>query len=177
MNVKGSIRKFKLKGNGVSWGYAIDIGKDRDGKRQQKVRSGWRLERDAIAAMQDEISKYHPDDGVVQCDSTVTFEAHFAKWMKQHGAVHWGKMTAEQNEKRGGYAVRMFGSVALDKLTSRRIEEDLSTLLARGGYSHAMKNDDAAATALYSAATSDIIKRTRKAAPKTEFWRGFGDIW
>jgi len=42
-------------------------------------------------------------------------------------------MTAEQNVKRGNYAIRMFGDVAIQKLSAMRIEQDLHTLLTKGG--------------------------------------------
>jgi integrase len=130
--MKGHIRPVKYKGKRVSWAFVIDIGKDSNGKRKQKVRGGFKLERDAIEAMQQEIAKYHPDQPPPG-ESTITFEEHFTKWMRQHGALKWGAMTQEQNEKRAQYALRMFGNVPLKNLTATRIEEDLVTLLLRGG--------------------------------------------
>ena len=42
-------------------------------------------------------------------------------------------MTAEQNDKRAAYAIRMFGDVPLQNLTSMRIEQALGALMAKGG--------------------------------------------
>jgi hypothetical protein len=42
-------------------------------------------------------------------------------------------MTAEQNVKRGTYSIRKFGDVPIQKLSAMRIEQDLHTLLMKGG--------------------------------------------
>ena len=68
----------------------------------------------------------------VQKDSR-SFETFFKTWLAQHGAAHWGKMTLEQNYKRAAYAIRMFGTVPLQKLTTMRLEQSFATLLANGG--------------------------------------------
>ncbi|WP_158750224.1 tyrosine-type recombinase/integrase [Acidobacterium sp. S8] len=129
--MKGSIRKTKLKGKRISWAYVINVGRDREGKRKQVVRSGFTTEHEAEAKMREAIATFEKGH-TVQSDSR-TFESFFTSWLKQHGAAHWGNMTAEQNAKRAGYAIRMFGDVPMQKLTPQRIEQDLHTLLTRGG--------------------------------------------
>jgi hypothetical protein len=127
----GRITKTKLKSGIISWGYVFDAGRHDNGKRRQILRKGFKTKHAAEDALHDAVGDRKKVSDVRE-DSR-TFEAFFRTWLEQHGAAHWGRMTAEQNDKRAAYAIRMFGSVPLQKLTSMRIEQDLGTLLARGG--------------------------------------------
>jgi integrase len=129
--MRGTIIKTKLKSGRISWGYIVDVGRDETGKRRQIMRKGFVTKHEADAALQDAIGDRNK--GVdIQKDSR-SFEVFFKTWLEQHGAAHWGKMTLEQNKKRAEYALRMFGNVPLQNLTSMRIEQDFGKLLARGG--------------------------------------------
>jgi integrase len=128
---KGRITRTKLKSGGVSWGYVFDAGRHQNGKRCQVVRKGFKLEREAVAALEEALGE-HKKGSIITKDPA-TFGEFFRDWLEQHGAAHWGRMTAEQNHKRAAYAIRMFGDVPIQKLTSMRIEQALGTLLAKGG--------------------------------------------
>jgi Site-specific recombinase XerD len=127
----GTIIKTKLKRGRISWGYAFDAGRDQNGKRQKKVRKGFATKHEAADALREALGGYEKD-GDIEKDPR-TFEAFFKTWLEQHGAAHWGKMTAEQNNKRAAYAIKLFGDVPVQKLTSMRLEQSFGTLLARGG--------------------------------------------
>jgi integrase len=129
---KGTITKTKLKGSSrFSWGYVFDAGKDENGKRRQVVRRGFDTQKKANDALEEELRKRkHGFDG--HKDLT-TFEAFFRIWLEQHGAKNWGKANREANDKRAAYAIRTFGDVPLSNLGAERIEQDLGTLLDRGG--------------------------------------------
>jgi len=129
--VRGTITKIRLKGGRISWGYVCDIGKDRECKRKQVTRQGFATRGEADHALRDAIAA-HEKGHRIQKDSRL-FETFFTDWLTQHGIAHWGKMTAEQNLKRGNYAIRMFGDVPIQKLSAMRIEQDLHTLLMKGG--------------------------------------------
>jgi integrase len=127
----GTIIKTKLKGGRISWGYAFDVDRDQNGKRQKKVRKGFATKHEAADALREALGDYEKG-GVVEKDPR-TFETFFNSWLAQHGAAHWGQMTREQNNRRAAYAVRMFGTVPLQKLTHMRLEQSFATLLAKGG--------------------------------------------
>jgi integrase len=129
--MKGMIQKHRSKDGRVSWGYVYDAGVHPDGSRRQIRRKGFRFERDAQAALRDAIGDTEKNR-TVHKDSR-TFENFFREWLEQHGATHWGPVTREANGRRAAYAIRMFGSVKLQELTATRIEQDLLTLMKRGG--------------------------------------------
>jgi integrase len=128
-----TVLKTKLKGTRprISWGYVFDADRDQDGRRHKKVRKGFETKGEAEDALRAAIGEYEKG-GDVQKDNR-TFETFFKTWLEQHGPSHWGHATAENNSKRAGYALRMFGSVPLQRLTAMRLEKDFSTLLAKGG--------------------------------------------
>jgi integrase len=95
------------------------------------VRRGFDTQKKANEALEDELRKHNHGFDVHEDHST--FKAFFSTWLEQHGAAHWGKANREANGKRAAYAIRTFGEVALSNLSAERIEQDLGTLLARGG--------------------------------------------
>jgi integrase len=127
----GTIVKTKLKSGRISWGYIVDAGHDENGKRRQVMRKGFATKREADDALLDAIGDRKK--GVDIQKDPRNFEVFFKTWLEQHGAAHWGKMTLEQNYKRAAYAIRMFGHVPIQSLTSMRIEQDFGKLLAKGG--------------------------------------------
>ncbi len=127
----GTITKNKLKSGRISWGYVCDVGRDANGKRRQVVRKGFATKHEAANALRLALGD-HEKGRKIQKDSQ-TFGEFFRGWLQQHGANHWTRMTAEQNDKRAAYAIKMFGDVSLQKLSPMRIEQDLGFLLARGG--------------------------------------------
>lgn len=137
---KGRIIKIKLKGgrDRISWGFICDAPRDGTGKRRQIVRKGFKLERDAQEALDEAIKAYkhsiNPPAQIVPVDLLLeSFESYFTKWLKQHGAMKWGKLTLEINQRRAAYAIRKFGDVPLQQLTAERIKHDLAALRAHGG--------------------------------------------
>jgi integrase len=131
--VRGTITKRKLKSGRFSWGYVFDAGRDENGKRRQIVKKGFETKRASEDALRKALEVSEKGGDVQKEKDLRTFGTFFCDWLEQHGANHWGTMTAEQNSKRAAYAIRMFGEVPLQELSSMRIEKDLSTLLARGG--------------------------------------------
>jgi integrase len=129
--MKGTITKTRLKGSSVSWGYVFDASKDQNGKRRQVVRRGFKKKSEAEDALEKAIGERNNGCDVPQDSST--FETFFKTWLEQHGAANWGKANREANDKRAAYAIRTFGAVPLSNLSAERIEQDLGTLLARGG--------------------------------------------
>jgi hypothetical protein len=129
--VMGTITKNKLKRGRISWGYVCDAGRDSNGKRRQVVRKGFATKHEAANALRLALGD-HEKGRKIQKGSQ-TFGEFFRGWLQQHGANHWTRMTAEQNDKRAAYAIKMFGDVPLQKLSPMRIEQDLGFLLARGG--------------------------------------------
>jgi integrase len=129
--MKNGILKTTLKNGRPSWGYIFEAAPDQEGRRRQVKRLGFKTEREAIAARRDAVGDR--EKGLDVPDDSSTFGSFFREWLDQHGVAHWGKATREANEKRAAYAIRMFGDVPLQKLTSMRIEQDLGALLARGG--------------------------------------------
>jgi integrase len=131
--VRGTITKRKLKSGRFSWGYVFDAGRDENGKRRQIGKKGFETKRASEDALRKALEVSEKGGDVQKEKGLRTFGTFFCDWLEQHGANHWGTMTAEQNSKRAAYAIRMFGEVPLQELSSMRIEKDLSTLLARGG--------------------------------------------
>jgi hypothetical protein len=129
--MKGTIVKKKLKGGRISWGYIFDVSRDQNGRRRQVMRKGFPTKREAEDALRTAIGDHEKGRGIKK--DPQMFETFFKTWLEQHGAAHWGKMTAEQNNKRAAYAIRKFGDIPVQKLTSMRLEQDFGALLANGG--------------------------------------------
>lgn len=129
--MKGTITKNKLKNGRFSWGYVFDAGHDENGKRRQVVRKGFEHMKEAEDALRQALTD-QKNSSMVAKDPR-TFGPFFEGWLLRHGAGNWGKMTVEANARRAAYAIRMFGDVPLQKLSSMRIEQDLGILLTRGG--------------------------------------------
>jgi integrase len=124
------LSKKKLKKGRISWGYIFDVSRDQNGRRRQVMRKGFSTKHEAEDALRTAIGDHEKGRGIKK--DPQMFEMFFKTWLEQHGAAHWGKMTAEQNDKRATYAIRKFGDVPVQKLTSMRLEQDFGALLAKG---------------------------------------------
>jgi integrase len=127
--MKGSIKKYSLKGGAPRWRYRIDV-VGANGERKQAGEAGFKREGDAENALRQALNDL--DAGNIVAKDDRTFGAFFADWLEEYGAKKWQPTTIEQNRKRAAYAIRMFGNVKLQDLSSKRIDADLATLLTKG---------------------------------------------
>jgi integrase len=128
--MRGTITKKKLKGGRISWGYVFDASRNENGKRRQVVKKGFITKHEAADALREALGDR--GKGHIKED-TRTFAAFFNTWFEQHAAARWNKKTTEENRNRAAYAIRTFGQVSILKLDAMRLEQDFTTLLAKGG--------------------------------------------
>jgi hypothetical protein len=105
----GTITKYRLKTGRLSWGYVFTTGY-LDGKRQQTIKKGFETKAEAAEALRNALAP--KAEGAKAEKVERPFGPFFEEWLNSKGP-DWGKMTLEQNLKRGRYAVRLFGRPGL----------------------------------------------------------------
>lgn len=116
----------------VKWGYAVDRGTDPQGKRRQRVRTGFATKGEAEAAMTEALATLDPDQRLVHPDLTV------AEYLRHH----WlpaikpprikPKTWRDRRESCENYVIPRIGEVKLDKLAAPHLNRVYAELLEEG---------------------------------------------
>jgi len=140
--MNGSITKRKSKG-GTSWGFVFDAGRDQNGKRLQRTRSGFATKREAADALRDAIAAFKAEQSTPAPVEIPTFAVFLERWMQEHAGRKCTPKTVERYGELGAYAVRQtvetagatvrFGDFTLDKFGPMHVELAINALLDRGG--------------------------------------------
>jgi len=127
----GCTFKRKLASGKISWGYSIDVGRDADGKRQQRYRRGFAKKADAANALRDELNKL--DKGESVPPDPQTFAAWAERWFDEFAPRRCTPKTLERYKQLLAYALPHLGAVKLQDLSALMIEPILFKLLESGG--------------------------------------------
>lgn len=127
----GCTFKRTLPSGKVSGGYSIDVGRDADGKRRQKFKSGFPRKSDAAAALREELNKVDAGEPI-QADPQ-TFAAFAARWFDEFAPRRCTPKTLERYRQLLAYALPELGPVKLQDLSALMIEPVLFRLLESGG--------------------------------------------
>ena len=71
-----------IKRRGSSWHYVTDVGRDENGKRQQRYRGGFPTKRAAEKALRE--FQNHVDSGFLPDAENLTFRDYMDRWMEHH---------------------------------------------------------------------------------------------
>jgi integrase len=129
----GTITKRALKGGRFSWGYVFDAGHDARGKRIQVTKTGFSTKREAGDALRAAISKAELQAQKRVTPAIPTFAEFFARWMEEHASRRCSPKTLEAYGQHGTYAIREFGSVPINELTTELLETALNRMQDCGG--------------------------------------------
>lgn len=135
--MKGCTFKRTLPSGAITWGYSIDIGKDEHGKRKQIFKSGFRLEREAIDALQKKLNQKSEGE-LVKPDPT-TFAAFLQEWFREHAERNCTPKTAERYRQLSAYILPQIGATKLQDLTALQLERVFNHLKDSGGWNRKAK--------------------------------------
>jgi integrase len=130
--VKGTTVKYTPKRGKPTFGYSFFVGRDENGKRIQKLRRGFATKAEAEQALSKAIEA-HQKGTDTERTTTPTFAAFFERWHKEVVLRGLAPKTAERYGELAQYAIRLFGDVPIDRLTTEQLQADVGRLLDHGG--------------------------------------------
>src|SRR5699024_5470423 len=86
--IRGSIHRKKLKdGSNGNWYYSVRLNeKDKNGRRKQKTKGGFKRKKDAEIALKDFIKEYEERERLKLSDDT--FEMFFSNWFHNYYSIN-----------------------------------------------------------------------------------------
>lgn len=111
--MKGSVYKSVSRSGRVTWRYQVDAGRDENGKRIRLSESGFKLEREAYAAMHAAME----DRRLGRINTRGTLKEFMDQWLPYHTkAKPLAPKTAERYASLAAHATRALGGIALKDL-------------------------------------------------------------
>jgi len=130
--MKGCTFKRKLRSGKISWGYALDVGKDENGKRKQIYKTGFKREGDAQAELTRLLNE--KNEGQLVKPAPTTFAAFMEEWFREHAERHCSAKTVERYRQMAkAYILPHIGHVSLPQISALMIERLLNRLRDSGG--------------------------------------------
>jgi integrase len=130
--VRGTVTKRETVNGRPRWAYHFRAGKDENGKWIQKTRGGFETKGAAQDALADAMRECSETPVVI--DRLIpTLAEFFERWHRDCAKREYSPKTAERFFELGQYAVRRFGNVLLDRLTTEQLAKDMNHLLDHGG--------------------------------------------
>jgi integrase len=128
--MRGTIVSRTGKDGRKSWGYSFFAGRDKQGKRIQKLKRGFARKGDAEDALRQAIADHQraPID-----NSARTLNELFEEWMRNHVQRECTPRTAEAYEEQGRYFLRKLGSFEIRQITRNIVEDVMREISDHGG--------------------------------------------
>ena len=119
MSTQGKIRVYARQGkNGISYTYCIEAGRDANGKRQRKTKSGFKTKAQAQKAGLKMLNELLLGNNIIE--STITFEQYADEWLKKKGNVKPNTLAVIKSAI--STAVNYFGNCKLKDITLYQYE-------------------------------------------------------
>lgn len=142
---------------GKTWSFKMEVGKDKDGKRQQLGRGGFRTKQDAIdaaAAVQIELSV-----GAYVKESGVSFRGFSESWLKMY-APNVKKSSVRIRQHEVNTLLHYFDAIQIKEVTKKQYQDALLDLLARGFAENTISGVHGTARMIFKKAVElDTIKK------------------
>ncbi|MEB4593941.1 site-specific integrase [Bacillus amyloliquefaciens] len=122
-----SVKKDKRNDN---WYYVFDIGKDENGRRKQRKRSGFKLKKDAEEALREDLQLYHSGDLLKDNDSTFKELVEYWLNIKTPDVSNQTLKVYHYNLK--NHILPAFGSMKLSDITTQKVQAFISRLVNAG---------------------------------------------
>jgi integrase len=131
--VRGTVTKRLTRAGRARWAYVFDLGKDKNGKRRQLTKSGFKTKGEAQAAL-DKARTEHLDKPATPEEKIIpTFAAFFERYHSECVARECSPKTVERTYELAQYAVKLFGDAPIDALTAEQLTLAVNRLLDHGG--------------------------------------------
>ncbi|WP_027725456.1 site-specific integrase [Tuberibacillus calidus] len=123
----GSVHKYVTKKGEQKWFYMLDLGKDENGKRKQKKKSGFKSEREAKKALR--LAEAEVIKGTYVEPSKLPYETFVNDWFKNIKKKSLGVQTQVVYERYlESYIIPSIGNIPLGKITTDTIDRFISDL-------------------------------------------------
>jgi integrase len=120
--MKGSIFKVVSKKGRLSWRFQLDAGRDKNGERIRVSQSGFRLERDAQAALHEAIQQLKA--GAAAPGTPTTLQEYVDYWLPYHANKKpLAPKTEERYKSLAAHVTREYGHVPLVELTTFMLDD------------------------------------------------------
>ena len=130
--MNGCTFKRILPSGRITWGYSIDAGHDKDGKRKRIFKSGYDRKVDAKTALRQKLNQR--DDGELVKPDPQTLAAFVDEWFREYGLRNCSPKTLERYRSLAAYVVRHLGTARLQELSALALERVFNLLKDAGGY-------------------------------------------
>jgi integrase len=128
--VRGTIIEHQPKRGRKTFGYSLFLGRDGNGKQLRQVKRGFQREKDAQDALRKAIEEL---EHTPTARAMPTFAEFFGRWHREIAVREYERKTSERYEELAQYAIRLYGDVPLDRLTTEQLAADQSRMLDHGG--------------------------------------------
>jgi integrase len=129
--MKGTIIEHQPKRGRKTFGYSLFLGRDENGKQLRQLKRGFKRERDAQDALRKAIEEFERTPAIER--KMPTFAEFVERWHSECVVRECSPKTSERAYELAQYAVRIFGTVPLDKLDTMQLATALNQLADRGG--------------------------------------------
>src|SRR5947209_1038922 len=115
-------------------GLLLSYGQKADGKWSQLTKQGFATKAEAEAALRTAIVDHEAQQrGSVAITGPKTFSEFFDMWIEKHCMRNCESSTTEGYVKKGVYAKRYLGDIAIESITTLKIQTTLNELRDHGG--------------------------------------------
>ena len=128
--MKGTTYKRKLPSGKTSWCLGIDLGRDKNGKRQRIFKSGFRREDDADKELRRILRDL--DEGTLVRPDPRTVAEFLGQWLAEYATRKVAPTTLERYWELAGHVTRAIGTVELTKVTTLQLQRVYNGLLDSG---------------------------------------------
>jgi len=129
--MNGCIFKRTLPSGRITWGFSIDAGKDKGGKRKQIFKSGFERKSDAGTALRQLLNEKDTGDLVVP--DPQTFGGFAREWFREYGPRKCTPKTLERYTQLADYLTPHIGGTRLQEITPLMLERVFNRLKDSGG--------------------------------------------
>jgi integrase len=142
---------------GKTWTYCVDVGPDKDGKRDRVTKGGFRTEKEArLAAAQVEVDQ---STGALVRESEISFKDFSESWIKIYAATNVKKSSVRIRQHEVNNLLFYFNNIKLREVTKKQYQDALLNLSKRGFAENTIAGIHGTAKMLFKKAVElDIIK-------------------
>jgi integrase len=137
--MSGCTYKRKWPSGRITWTYAVDAGKDENGKRRQIFKGGFATKREADDALRRLLNEKDVDPGALVKPDPQAYAAFLQEWFREHAERNCTPKTVERYRQLAAYILPHIGSTHLQGLTALGLERVLNKLKDSGGWNRKAK--------------------------------------
>jgi integrase len=125
--MKGCTFKRRLRSGRTVWGFSVDAGPDDNGRRTRVFKSGFKLERDAEAALLR--VRQQLEQGLAAPPDPRTLTEFMDQWFEEYATPNCSPKTVERYRELAKKVTQQLGPVQLEKITPLQLQRVYNQLL------------------------------------------------